>query len=81
VLSRRASAQNRKTAGHPWQVVTSLTTATKGTYHTTITVTTAATWYMVAWLGATRSAIPIVKRWPGGTAPPSVRCSRYSRRS
>ena len=52
----------RKTTGHPWRVVRSLTTATKGSWHATVKLTSGTTWFKVAWLGVTRSAILTVKR-------------------
>ena len=51
-----------KKVGHPWRVARSLTTGTKGSWHWTVKLTAAKTWFKVAWVGVTRSAILTVKR-------------------
>ena len=52
----------RKTTGHPWRLMRSLTTGAKGSYHAAVRLTTSTTWFKVAWLGVVRSPILTVKR-------------------
>jgi len=61
-LSGKTLVLYRKTTGHPWRVMRSLTTATKGSYHATVRLTTSKTRFKVAWLGVAHSPTLSVKR-------------------